>query len=325
MKRLFTSLTSLLLLFAFPLSLASCSPTAKKEPASSASDHESKSLPAESTPDVNLPRSIRILSIGNSFSDDAMEHFWNILHDLGIEEIILGNLYIGGCSLDRHYENMQSREPVYQYRKNTSGKWISKTDSLPNALSDEAWDIVTLQQASHDSGQRESYKSFDPLLSLVRDELPKQCKIYWHMTWAYQADSTHTGFQNYANDQTKMYTAITEAVEEEILSNFHVRGIIPAGTAIQNLRTSYIGDTLTRDGYHMSYGIGRCTVSMAWVAALFGADAVDLVTWCPEGDGISVSHSDLPAIREAAKNAAREPFSVTASSYPEPPTNTKGV
>ncbi len=37
-----------------------------------------------------------------------------------------------------------------------------------------------------------------------------------------------------------------------------------AGTAIQNLRTSYMGDTLTRDGYHLEVNTGRYTVSMTW-------------------------------------------------------------
>ena len=30
------------------------------------------------------------------------------------------------------------------------------------------------------------------------------------------------------------------------------------GTAIQNMRTSYIGDNLTRDGYHLSIPMGSC-------------------------------------------------------------------
>ncbi len=314
MKRLFSSLLVLLLLLT---SLFSCMP---KEQHSSTDDSETTSVSdfesdAESSetklPEVTLPKSVRILSIGNSFSDDAMEHFWNILNDLGIEEIILGNLYIGGCSIDRHYANMQSREAVYQYRKNTSGTWISKKDSLPNALADEAWDYVTFQQASQDSGRPNSYGNFDALVELVKSELPRNCELYFHMTWAYQQNSTHAGFANYNNDQMTMYQSILNAVNEKVMDNTNINDVIPAGTAIQNLRTSYLGDTLTRDGYHMSYGIGRYTVSMAWAGFFFGADAVDLVKWHPD----TVPAAELPAIREAAKNAVEEPFAVTSSTY----------
>jgi len=47
---------------------------------------------------------IKILAIGNSFSDDAVEY----LDELAIADsvpLIVGNLYIGGCSLQRHWKN----------------------------------------------------------------------------------------------------------------------------------------------------------------------------------------------------------------------------
>ena len=40
-----------------------------------------------------IPKSIKILAIGNSFSDDATEHLFGILKDAGVEEVIIGNLY----------------------------------------------------------------------------------------------------------------------------------------------------------------------------------------------------------------------------------------
>ena len=51
-------------------------------------------------------KSVKILAIGNSFSDDAMEHLAVILKGAGVENISLGNLYIGGCSLETHYNNI---------------------------------------------------------------------------------------------------------------------------------------------------------------------------------------------------------------------------
>ena len=41
---------------------------------------------------------LKILTVGNSFSDDTMEYVWQIADDLGVENIYLGNLFIGGCT-----------------------------------------------------------------------------------------------------------------------------------------------------------------------------------------------------------------------------------
>jgi len=48
-----------------------------------------------------------------------------------------------------------------------------------------------------------------------------------------------------------MYKAIISATKTKILTNSNFTKVIPNGTAIQNMRTSFVGDTLTRDGYHL--------------------------------------------------------------------------
>ena len=94
----------------------------------------------------------------------------------------------------------------------------------------------------------------------------------------------------------------------------YVNGLVPSGTAIQNLRTSYIGDTLTRDGYHMSESYGRYTVALTWFAELTGA-SVELVTYVPS----TVDEKDVPAIREAVSNAIDTPYKITDSTYTQFP------
>ena len=49
---------------------------------------------------------LRILAIGNSFSQDAIEqNLWELFDAEGIP-VIIGNLYIGGCTLQRHYARL---------------------------------------------------------------------------------------------------------------------------------------------------------------------------------------------------------------------------
>lgn len=60
------------------------------------------------------PKSLKILCIGNSFSVDTMQYVPNICANLGIKKIHLGNLYIGGCSINRHWENVKNNAKAYK-------------------------------------------------------------------------------------------------------------------------------------------------------------------------------------------------------------------
>jgi hypothetical protein len=134
----------------------------------------------------------------------------------------------------------------------------------------------------------------------------------WHMTWAYQDDYESSNFERYDSDQMTMYNGILNAVNENVLTDSRIRMVMPSGTAIQNLRTSYLGDTLTRDGFHMSYDIGRYTVGLTWYCMLTGRNAAS-VTALP--DKFPAIELDLAVIREAVDNAIATPYEITASTY----------
>lgn len=88
-----------------------------------------------------------------------------------------------------------------------------------------------------------------------------------HQTWAYATNANHTGFKNYDQNQMKMYTSIVDAVKKAA-NLVGIKKIIPSGTAIQNARTSFIGDHMNRDGYHLDLTIGRYTAACTWFEAL---------------------------------------------------------
>ena len=48
--------------------------------------------------------------------------------------------------------------------------------------------------------------------------------------------------------------------------------VIPCGLAIQNARSSALGDTMCRDGYHLNYTYGRYTASCVWFEFITGKD-----------------------------------------------------
>lgn len=253
-------------------------------------------------------KTVRILAIGNSFSQDAVEQY---LHELAEAEgisTIIGNMFIGGCSLERHVKNARDNAPAYAYWKiGTDGKKREKGKmSLETVLADEDWDYVSLQQASPFSGMYETYEASLPeLIEYVKARLPKKTKLMLHQTWAYASTSRHSGFKNYNCNQLTMYQAIADAVKKAAKAN-KIKIVIPSGTAIQNARTSFIGDHLNRDGYHLDVKIGRYTAACTWFERIFKHNVVGN-PYTPEG----LDEARKAVAQKAAHAAVKHPYKVT--------------
>lgn len=251
---------------------------------------------------------LRVLAIGNSFSEDGIE---NYLHELAVasgRQIIIGNMYIGGAPLSLHLENSVSGNSSYSYRKiGLDGKKTTKEKvSLYEAINDESWDFISFQQASPLSGNFTSIiESLPALVAYVKDQTPQHTRFVYHQTWAYQQNSTHTGFQNYGNSQERMYKEIVKASKKAYKQGFF-KHLIPAGTAIQNARTSSLGDTFTRDGYHLQLTYGRFTAACTWFEKLFGID-VRNNSYLPEG----ISEVEAQIAKSAAHQAVMKPYKVS--------------
>jgi len=87
-------------------------------------------------------------------------------------------MYIGGCDLDKHLNNMKSDNAAYEYRKVKDGKKVNKNGyRLSDALIDEKWDYISLQQASGKSGKYETYAALADLIAEVQTFRPKGCRI----------------------------------------------------------------------------------------------------------------------------------------------------
>ena len=332
MKKI-TSLFALVLALALVLMFSACAPdaatsgttdtsatteTTDKTTATTKCTTATTATTAMVAPPVHGEKPIRILAIGNSFSVDGMEHLAIILKDAGYDDIILGNLYIGGCSLDTHWSNISGNKASYTFYLNDGDGWKSNSNvSVQTGVNYAEWDIITIQQVSQNSGMPDTFGNLQNIIDYVKGVRPHS-KLYWHMTWAYQGNSSHSGFANYGKNQTTMYNAITGAVKSDILTNSAFEGFIPSGTAVQNLRSSYLGDTLTRDGFHLSNGVGRYTAALMWYKQLTGEDIAG-ITAIPED--FPEVEAYLPAIKEAVNNAYAKPLEVTKSSFAEKPAN----
>jgi len=228
---------------------------------------------------------IKILAIGNSFSEDATAYLHAIAETGGIETKIV-NLYIGGCSLKRHCENIQNDAAAYDYQLN--GVSTGTLVSIRQTLLEDDWDIVTMQQVSHESGLIETYFPYLAELSAYVRKLRPLAKQDFHRTWAYEIDSNHPGFANYDRDQEKMAAAI-EAASAEATKRIGVP-IIPCGDVIRYLRKTPEFDyangglSLCRDGFHMDCLYGRYATAAVWYEFLLNGD-ITKNPFAPNGAG----------------------------------------
>lgn len=251
---------------------------------------------------------LRVLAIGNSFSEDGIENYLHELATASNKKIVIGNLYIGGAPLSLHVNNVRADAHDYSYRKVLldGSKKTRKDVSIAEALQDEDWDYISFQQASPLSGQYPSIaESLPELVKYVRDKVGLAPSFVYHQTWAYQKDSKHEGFKNYHNEQSEMYQAIVEA-SQSVNQLGYFKKIIPAGTAIQNGRSSSIGDNYTRDGYHLQLDYGRFTAACTWFEELFGED-VRKNSYKPA----NVTDLQARIAKRAAHAAVRKPFKIT--------------
>ena len=217
---------------------------------------------------------IKILAIGNSFSEDALEYY---LYDIAKADgkiLVIGNMYIAGAHLTFHVNHIKENKKAYDYRK-VHANGVKKNynyKSIDYALNDEKWDYISLQQVSSLSGKYDTImKSLPFVIDYVKKNKPNKTKLIYHQTWAYQQNINHRGYVHYDNDQFKMYNGIMDATKK-INKIKDIDFIIPAGTAIQNARTSSQGDTYTRDGYHLEKTYGRFTAACVWYEKIFGKD-----------------------------------------------------
>lgn len=210
---------------------------------------------------------MKILSIGNSFSQDAQKYLQRLAKKDGTN-LKTVNLYIGGCSLRTHYLNMLSDNATYEFEFNGMGTGL-KT-SISQALSSDDWDVVTLQQASHFSPKRETYSPYiEELAAYVRKYCP-HTKIYIHETWAYEDGCErlkNIGEYILARD---MLADVKKAYESAAIA-INADGIIPCGPAM--LKATELGiQKIHRDQFHASFGAGRYLLALTWYKTLTGKD-----------------------------------------------------
>lgn len=227
---------------------------------------------------------LKILSIGNSFSQDAQKWLHQIAEAAGVE-ILAKNLYIGGCTLETHWNNFDSAAEAYSYELNGQSENAPRS-SIQAALREEKWDIVTFQQQSGRAGRPETYLPYlAKLIEGVKGYCP-DAALWFHETWEYEYCSTHGDFPFYERNSDIMYGMIY-ATAHDYAARYGL-GLIPAGEAIHAAKklpefdSENGGQSLYRDAFHMHLIYGRMLLGYIWLKKLCGISPVGN-EFIPEG------------------------------------------
>ena len=178
---------------------------------------------------------VRLLTIGNSFANNATRYLSEICESKGVE-LVLGKANLGGSSLKRHAEHLASylADPASPEGRPYRNPGVGQNEkaSLVELLQSEAWDYVTLQQFSAHSFRPETFEPYaGKLMSAIRTFAP-QAEVLVFQTWAYRTD--HPFFEAQDFDQDRMYEALTRAYDG--LAERHDLKVIPVGGAFQIAR-----------------------------------------------------------------------------------------
>lgn len=258
--------------------------------------------------------SLKILTIGNSYSDDLTEYAYNVAKSAGIENVEVANLRANSCSLATHLSNAQNDNGYYMFRYwgdgadrwTDYGSWNSNgTKKISEAVTQADWDYIIFQQVSTSSTDANSYDDLNYLIDEVQ-KLNATAKYGWHMTWSTQSDSD------------AMYEGIVSAVQSKIETNDKIDVIIPTGTTIQNARTTSVVDPVSfmrsAGNNHLNYGLGRYAAALTLIKKLTGL-SIDDVSYVPtadtEGHTFDYKTYEIGIAIDAVNKAIEKPFEVT--------------
>ena len=197
---------------------------------------------------------MQILLISNSFGVNLQIYAKEIAKVNGLN-LNIYTLFIGGCPLELHDKNIKENNRAYELF--VDGKTTSIFMSIDEALRLRDWDYVSLQQASHLSGDYSSYNPyFNNVYTYVRVKCPK-AKIMWHETWAYSGKNpfkyqeVKTWLPTFKfNNDIEMKKGIDDALNK-LTSEYKIDLIVRSGDVVFEA-TKEFDDVYDSEGFHLN-------------------------------------------------------------------------
>ena len=186
-------------------------------------------------------KTIKVLTVGNSFADNACQWLEQIAASVSGYNISVTKANIGGCSLERHVNEIGKCET------NSGAKPYYKKYCLKDLLMMDDYDYITIQQVSSQSFKPESFRPWaDSLIAHIKKYAPES-EIIIHQTWAYAPESKRLVDWNMSREQ--MHEGLVMSYNQ--LADQFKLDMIPSGEAFFNATSTQDGLNLWKpDAYH---------------------------------------------------------------------------
>lgn len=276
-------------------------------------------------PSLDVDADFRIFFIGNSFTKDAVEHLPGIVHAAGLNRIQMVHMYYGGRTIPEYNDGWSTSTDYTCYVCNPGeSSWSTLTGkSLAQVAATGKWDVVTIQEHTGrrlawgwSAAEKEAVQGLMGKVLAAQAMAGGSPKLYYILSQAYQdLSKAQSGTKPFSTTEQMWEIIATQG--ETCVDECTFNGVISTGAMLQNLRTSSINnaDGLTRDGYHMDYGISRygaaCTVFESVIGPFNGNVKLDDNTYRYSASGTAVTNENAPIALQAARYAIAKPYEVT--------------
>ena len=217
--------------------------------------------------------SLKLLTIGSGLANQSANEALVQMAKAAGHPMVVCNIFEDKASLSKHLRNIANNANAYDYKRidETLNANNQRNQSLRDVVNNENWDYIAIEESADSAGFQKGYKEVLPELikQLKEWSTNPNLKILIHQPWAYSSTATTPGFKQFDNDQLKMFNSIVTATQS---ATNQVTRIVPVGTAIQNARTTYLGESVINGDIELNATSGQYIAAMTWIEVLFGID-----------------------------------------------------
>ena len=216
----------------------------------------------------------KVLTIGNSFAQNASTYATEIAHANG-EELTFGYLMFPSCTIDMHYEAAVADRHIFRFKvttpDNMQGTLLKDypadqnfdqdlpdtAASIKEALEYTDWDIIVFQQESASARDIGTFGNLGNLIEYVRGICP-DADLMFHEVWRWG---------EWGEDQFDLIKSNSETVAAQ-----YGLEIIPSGLAFEYARDALGSDTIVNENdghYQHANTYGMYIAGCAYVGAIF--------------------------------------------------------
>lgn len=296
---------------------------------------------------VTVPNRLKVLFVGNSFSQNAVSQLDQIAKSAGVTETLIANLHQSAHPVSGYVENITSKNNEYIYTERgtlADTSHNSNACNLDYGLTAQDWDIVVIQPYCWQSYGEEngpngeqfvSANGYEPIATLAdyakKTSTNPKVKLAFYQIWSRPFDylqfngaGDHVWKGQYRDGLSSQFVwqQIVNAYDyAEGTSPFSY--YVPVGTAIENARLTFLEETPMKDAstsYKNAVGSGLNSDNIhlnAW------GSFIDGMTFVKELTGLSIDNVSYKPSGMADSELAMAKIAVNAA-FDGPSKNSQG-